>query len=75
MFGKILACWQNWCQDDAYLLLVFGLRVIDYTLEYELHLLVCLTLGTSMSLQTIVQRANKQLGLLAVVSTVSKILT
>jgi len=54
MFGKILARWQNWCQDDAYLLPVSGLRVVDYTLKSELHLLVSLTLGTSMGLQIIV---------------------
>lgn len=60
MFGKNLACWQSWCQGDIYLLLVSGLGVVDYTLKYELPLLVSLTLGASMGLQIIVQRANKQ---------------
>lgn len=39
-----------------------GPRVIDYTLKYELHLLVSLTSGTSTGLHIIVQRANTQSG-------------
>lgn len=60
MFGKNLACWQNWWQGDIYLLLVSGLGIVDYVLKYEPSLLVSLTLGTSIGLQIIVQRANKQ---------------
>lgn len=60
MFGKNLACWQNWGQGDIYLLLVSGLGIVDCALKYEPPLLVSLTLGTSIGLQIIVQIANKQ---------------